>query len=74
MCKALKSAFPDHDWLPWRFVQTEAKFWSSGDNIKSYLEWAGPQINVCLGLIQPLQLFAASVFPVHSQLIISESR
>eukprot|EP01122_Echinamoeba_exundans_P006822 TRINITY_DN1987_c0_g1_i2.p1 TRINITY_DN1987_c0_g1~~TRINITY_DN1987_c0_g1_i2.p1 ORF type:complete len:428 (-),score=45.11 TRINITY_DN1987_c0_g1_i2:930-2213(-) len=46
MYKALKHAYPSHDWKPWCFVQTDSGFWSDPANIRTFLDWVAPQVKV----------------------------
>jgi hypothetical protein len=37
--KILSCAFPEYEFLPWKFSSVPQGFWTNDDNIKWYLEW-----------------------------------
>lgn len=37
--KILQLAYPDHEWLPWRFNRAPDGFWQSPSNVRSYIDW-----------------------------------
>jgi hypothetical protein len=41
---ALKSAFPEHEWLEWKFRITPMGWWKDKKNQKKYLEWLGKTV------------------------------
>jgi hypothetical protein len=40
----LTAVYPDHSWLPWRFVNTIDGFWRNLDNVRWYLSWLGERL------------------------------
>jgi hypothetical protein len=40
----LKSVFPEHNWLEWRFKQTSQHFWKNKENHKVYAIWLGKEL------------------------------
>jgi hypothetical protein len=46
MSDALQAAYPEHEWLPWRFSRTRTGFWDSQDAQKRFFEWAASQLGV----------------------------
>jgi len=36
--RALKSAFPEHEWLPWKFKNTPTGYWEDIDNQRLYVK------------------------------------
>eukprot|EP01122_Echinamoeba_exundans_P014237 TRINITY_DN6400_c0_g1_i1.p1 TRINITY_DN6400_c0_g1~~TRINITY_DN6400_c0_g1_i1.p1 ORF type:complete len:587 (+),score=60.56 TRINITY_DN6400_c0_g1_i1:68-1762(+) len=46
MSDALQAAYPEHEWLPWRFSRTRAGYWDSQDAQKRFFEWAASQLGV----------------------------
>ena len=44
--QALSSAYPEYEWLPWRFVNTPLKFWEDKNNQIKFMEWAGKQLKI----------------------------
>ena len=46
---ALQSAYPTHEWILWKFDQVPQGFWDIHENQKSFIEWAGKQLQIqCL--------------------------
>jgi hypothetical protein len=37
---ALRTVYPDHKWLEWKFDRVSASFWSDKENRKAFLDWA----------------------------------
>jgi hypothetical protein len=37
----LEAIYPEHEWLPWKFPQAPARFWSQHANQRRYLDWLG---------------------------------
>jgi hypothetical protein len=35
----LKSHFPEHRWLPWKFTVPVRGFWENKDNLRQYFDW-----------------------------------
>jgi hypothetical protein len=44
LAKALRAAFPHHQFLPWKFPVTPSGFWSSLDNQKWFFTWLAKDI------------------------------
>jgi hypothetical protein len=42
----LKTLYPEHEWLPWRFKPTPKGFWNDIGNQKQYFDWVAKQHNV----------------------------
>jgi len=42
--KALSAAYPEHNFLPWRFKQVPKQYWKDIDNIKSFLSWMSERL------------------------------
>lgn len=43
---ALKAAFPEHEFLEWKFNKLPVNFWASRDNQLRYVEWLALQVGV----------------------------
>ena len=42
---ALQSIYPDHHWLPWRFLQSLPKgYWDDINNRREFMDWLGKQL------------------------------
>ena len=39
-------AFPNYNWLPWKFKQSPKRFWKDENNIKSYMNWLSEKLNI----------------------------
>jgi hypothetical protein len=42
--QALQFAYPDHDWLPWRFEKVPQGFWEDRKQVKHFLRWLAGQL------------------------------
>ena len=42
----LSNAYPDYDWLPWKFEQCPRNYWNDIKNVRKFMEWAATQLNV----------------------------
>jgi len=42
----VRSAFPDHKWLPWKFVQLPKDFWTNRQNVAEYMEWLAKKLDI----------------------------
>jgi hypothetical protein len=42
----LSAVYPEHEWLPWKFVNIPKHFWNDIKNQKSFFDWAGKQLGV----------------------------
>jgi len=44
---ALKRAFPEQQWQPWRFIRVSVpRFWESARNTENYLRWVSEQLGI----------------------------
>lgn len=41
---ALQATYPEHEWLPWKFVQSSPNLWDDSVNKKKYFDWLGQQL------------------------------
>jgi hypothetical protein len=41
---ALRTLYPHHEWLDWKFSSVARGFWSSTDNQRAFLAWVGNQL------------------------------
>jgi hypothetical protein len=41
---SLREAYPNHDWLEWRFPIVSPDFWNNRDNQLRFVEWAGRKL------------------------------
>src|SRR5689334_12993922 len=41
---ALKSVYPQHNWMPWKFKRAPKGFWERLDNQLEYFNWLGNQL------------------------------
>ena len=44
--EVLKEAYPDFDWEPWKFEHSPKNIWQDPKNVRKYMEWAAPQLNI----------------------------
>jgi hypothetical protein len=44
--KALERAFPEYEWLPWRFAYVPNGFWKEKSNWRQYFDWAGRKLGI----------------------------
>lgn len=42
--KALLGAYPEHNWIPWKFSATQQGFWKKEENHKKFFDWLGNQL------------------------------
>jgi len=42
----LKTAFPTHEWHPWKFSKVYPGFWRNPDNVRLYVEWLGKELRL----------------------------
>ena len=42
--KALKTIYPDHNWISWNFKVIPMGFWKKQDNQREFLHWLGVQL------------------------------
>lgn len=46
MYSLLKTVYPDHEWLEWKFQLVPKGFWKHPENVRRYFEWLGTQLGV----------------------------
>jgi len=56
----VQDAFPKHEWLPWRFVQTPRKWWNVKTNQLQFIEWLRKQ----LGMAALEELYTLTTFDI----------
>src|SRR5689334_11130136 len=39
-------AYPEYEWLPWKFDQCPDGFWNDIKNVRKYMDWAGKELGV----------------------------
>jgi hypothetical protein len=42
----LKSTFPEHEWIPWKFHMVSKGFWKDNSNQRWFMDWLGKQIGI----------------------------
>jgi hypothetical protein len=42
----LVAEFPHHEFIPWKFNETQRGYWDSLDNQRKYVEWVGKQLQL----------------------------
>ena len=42
----IKSAYPNYNWLPWKFNHAPKGFWSNENNVKEYMNWLSERLNI----------------------------
>ena len=42
----LSSIYPNHHWLPWKFVRIPNGFWENKGNQLEYMNWLKEQLNI----------------------------
>jgi hypothetical protein len=42
----ISTAFPEHEWLPWKFDQVPKRFWDDSKNQRKFLDWVAKELNV----------------------------
>jgi hypothetical protein len=46
LARALKMAFPEHDWLEWKFEVLPPRFFEQEGNAKRFCEYAASHLNI----------------------------
>jgi hypothetical protein len=46
MPEILRSVYPQHQWLDWKFVSTKKGFWNEPNNRKAFMLWVGETLGV----------------------------
>jgi hypothetical protein len=44
--ETLKSVYPDHEWIPWKFSTVPNKFWMDKHTHKLYFDWLEKQLGI----------------------------
>lgn len=44
--QTLKTAYPEHEWIPWKFKTFNPHYWKDTKNHKKYLDWLGKQLKI----------------------------
>ena len=44
--QSLFSAYPEYDWLPWKFGSVPKHFWENAKNQRNFVEWAGKELKI----------------------------
>ena len=44
--KLITIAFPNYNWLPWKFKHTSKGYWNDENNIKEYMNWLSDKLNI----------------------------
>ena len=42
----LREAYPEYNWLPWRFEICPRHYWDDIGNVRKYMDWAGKELNI----------------------------
>jgi hypothetical protein len=42
----LSAVYPEHEWLPWKFLVTPKETWKDAGNIKKVFNWLGKELGV----------------------------
>ena len=42
----LIEAFPEYNWLPWKFEKSPKNYWNDIKNVRKFMEWAGKELGV----------------------------
>ena len=42
----LSNAYPEYEWLPWKFAVHSQNFWNDKNNQRKFMDWAGKQLNI----------------------------
>ena len=43
---AVMAAFPEYEWIPWKFRNVPSGFWNLWENRKAFFDWAGQQLKI----------------------------
>lgn len=46
LIKSLSAIYPEHLWLPWKFISVPRGFWDDNNNIQMYLSWLSSELNI----------------------------
>ena len=42
----LSAAFPEYEWLPWKFNKCPRNFWDDLKNQRKFMDWAGKELGI----------------------------
>ena len=42
----LSSAYPEYDWLPWKFPKCPPNFWADRSNHLKFMDWASKELKI----------------------------
>ena len=42
----LTVAYPEYDWLPWKFGRTQPNYWNRLENQRKFMDWAGKELKI----------------------------
>ena len=42
----IKSAYPNYNWLPWKFKYIPQDFWNDKNNTNEYVDWLSKKLNI----------------------------
>jgi hypothetical protein len=45
LVKALQMVYPEHEWLPWKFMRVPAGWWDDDHNLRHFMSWATKQLH-----------------------------
>jgi hypothetical protein len=45
MSALISSAFPEHEWLPWKFGKVPKGYWESKENQRKFMKWLATQLS-----------------------------
>ena len=40
------TAYPEYEWLPWKFVRCPNSYWDDEKNQRKFMEWAGKELGI----------------------------
>jgi hypothetical protein len=40
----VSKAYPEYEWLPWKFSQVPKEFWGDIQNQKNFVDWVGKKL------------------------------
>jgi hypothetical protein len=40
------TAYPDYDWLPWKFAKIPAKYWDDIENQRRFMDHLAKELNI----------------------------
>jgi hypothetical protein len=48
--QALQHAYPEHEWLEWRFSRAGSNFWNDIQNQRAFMDWVGKELGTKIGV------------------------